>query len=51
MAKIITTNHKVVKFLGFKVIDIWEDYLERRMLTDEDITITEYNNDEKESDN
>ncbi len=51
MAKIITTNHKVIKFLGFKIFDIWEDYLERRISNDEDITITEYNKDEKEGEN
>ena len=49
MGKIITTNHKVIKFLGFKIVDIWEDYIERRIVSDEIIT-TENNTDEKESD-
>ena len=49
MGKIITTNHKVIKFLGFKIVDIWEDYIERRIVGDEIIT-TENNTDEKESD-
>ena len=38
MAKFMVTNHKVVRFLGFKIIDIWDDYLERQIIGDEIIT-------------
>ena len=50
MGKIMYTNHKVVKFLGIKIMDIWEDYLERRIVGDEIITTNDYS-EKKENDN
>ncbi|MBQ9245713.1 hypothetical protein IJ182_05545 [bacterium] len=51
MARIMTTNHWVVKLFGFKIIDVWGDYLERHIQNDCDIIMPEENIDEKESDN
>ena len=56
MMKIIATNHKVITFLGFKIIDIWEDFFERQILvkpdyTNNEINTTDYNIKDSENDN
>lgn len=57
MARIMCTNHKTIKFLGFKIIDIWENYLERRIanvddiITVDDMITTDDYFDKKEKDN
>lgn len=50
MAKIMATKHRVIKIFGVKVCDVWDDFIERQII-DDDITITEYNFDEKEDKN
>ena len=50
MAKRLCTVHKTINIFGLKICDIWEDYLERQYLSD-DITVTEYDTDDIESDN
>lgn len=50
MSKIITTNHKVINVFGIKICDIWEDYIERRLIK-YDLQISDFNIEEKEDDN
>ena len=50
MRKVITTNHKTIKVFGFKICDIWEDYIAREVgdfSPFEDYDIIQEENDEK----
>ncbi len=50
MSDLLATNHRIIKFFGIKIIDIWDDYYEKKPESD-DLIIREINIKNIESDN